>query len=82
LFLSSLPNYGPGTLKPREDPLMYGTDKEKTLFSPADGFWRNTADQLAEAGIGCNLWLFPERFIDVGSVGESRKNYLAYTPSS
>jgi len=57
-------------LKPREDPLIYGTDKEKSLFSPADGFWRNTAEQLAEAGIGCNLWLFPERFVDVGSVGE------------
>lgn len=70
IFLSSLPKIGPGKLKPREDPLVYGTDKEKTLYGPGDPFWRNTAEELAEAGVGVNVFFFPERYIDVASVGE------------
>lgn len=71
IFLSSLPNWGPGALKSREDPLLYGTDKEKSLYSPAIPFWRNTAEELAEAGVGVNTFLFPERYIDAASVGKS-----------
>jgi protein transport protein SEC24 len=70
VFLSSLPNWGPGALKTREDPLLYGTDKEKSLYSPAIPFWRNTAEELAEAGVGVNTFLFPERYIDAASVGK------------
>ncbi|KAJ9121491.1 hypothetical protein QFC22_002107 [Naganishia vaughanmartiniae] len=69
VFLSSLPNWGPGALKSREDPLLYGTDKEKSLYSPAIPFWRNTAEELAESGVGVNTFLFPERYIDAASVG-------------
>ncbi|GHJ87945.1 hypothetical protein NliqN6_4347 [Naganishia liquefaciens] len=69
VFLSSLPNWGPGALKSREDPLLYGTDKEKSLYSPSIPFWRNTAEELAEAGVGVNTFLFPERYIDAASVG-------------
>lgn len=72
VFLSSLPNWGPGALKSREDPLLYGTDKEKSLYSPSIPFWRNTAEELAEAGVGVNTFLFPERYIDAASVGECR----------
>ena len=49
--------------------MIYGTPSERKLFSPSDPFYRNTSEQLAEAGVGCNLFLFPERFIDVGSLG-------------
>lgn len=73
VFLSSLPNWGPGALKSREDPLLYGTDKEKSLYSPVIPFWRNTAEELAESGVGVNIFLFPERYIDAASVGKSLK---------
>lgn len=69
IFLSALPNVGPGVLNAREDPLIMGTDKERTLYGPADAFWSNTAESLAEAGVGTNVFFFPERYIDVASVG-------------
>ncbi|ORY28021.1 putative ER to Golgi transport-related protein [Naematelia encephala] len=69
LFLSSLPNVGPGALKSRDDPTTYNTDKERILFASADPFWRNTAEELAECGVGVNTFLFPEQYTDVASIG-------------
>jgi protein transport protein SEC24 len=69
LFLSQLPTVGPGKLTARDDPTTYNTDKERALFSTSDPFWRTTAEELAECGIGANLFLFPEQYTDVASVG-------------
>lgn len=69
LFLSGLPTIGSGKLSSREDPTTYNTDKEKALFSAVDAFWRNTAEELAESGVGVNLFLFPEQYCDIASVG-------------
>ncbi|EIW66261.1 hypothetical protein TREMEDRAFT_35099 [Tremella mesenterica DSM 1558] len=69
LFLASLPTLGPGKLDRREDPTVQNTDKERTLFTSADPFWRNTSEELAEAGVGCNVFFFPQQYIDVASVG-------------
>lgn len=69
IFLSSLPIIGPGALKPREDTKLYGTDKEKTLFVPQDPFYRTTAEECVDAGIGVNLFLFPTQYIDVATLG-------------
>jgi protein transport protein SEC24 len=69
LFLSQLPTVGPGKLTARDDPTTYNTDKEKALFATADPFWRTTAEELAECGVGANVFLFPEQYTDVASVG-------------
>lgn len=69
LFLSSLPALGPGKLQRRDDPTSSNTDKEKSLFTSADPFWRNTAEEIAEAGVGVNVFFFPEQYTDVASVG-------------
>ncbi|KAM0787449.1 hypothetical protein ACM66B_003529 [Microbotryomycetes sp. NB124-2] len=69
VFQTSLPTIGPGTLKHREDNKLYGTDKEKTLFVPQDPFYRQTAEECAELGIGVNLFLFPTQYIDVATLG-------------
>lgn len=69
IFLSGMPQLGPGKLKPRDDLNASGTDKEKALFSPADPFWRTTADELAECGVGVNTFVFPEQAMDLASVG-------------
>jgi protein transport protein SEC24 len=37
LFQSSLPSMGEGTLKPRENPRLLGTDKEHSLLNVEDG---------------------------------------------
>ncbi len=36
LFQTCLPNMGEGTLKPRDNPRLLGTDKEHTLLSAED----------------------------------------------
>ncbi|WVF67842.1 hypothetical protein IAT40_002603 [Kwoniella sp. CBS 6097] len=69
LFLSGLLTHGAGALQPREDPTVYNTDKEKALFSPASSFWREISDELAEAGVGVNIFMFPEVYSDIASVG-------------
>lgn len=69
VFLSTIPTVGPGKLKHREDTKLYGTSDEKKLFVTADPFWRTTGEELADAGIGVDLYLFPAQYIDVASVG-------------
>lgn len=69
IFQTSLPTTGPGALKHREDNKLYGTDKEKTLFVPNDPFYRATAEECVELGIGINVFLFPTQYIDVASIG-------------
>ncbi|GAA5993798.1 hypothetical protein JCM5350_007675 [Sporobolomyces pararoseus] len=69
IFQTSLPTVGPGALKHREDPKLYGTDKEKTLFTIQDPFYRVSAEECVEAGIGINLFLFPSQYIDAATLG-------------
>jgi protein transport protein SEC24 len=68
LFLSQLPTLGPGKLTARDDPTSYNTDQERALFSASDPWWRNTAEELAECGVGVNAFFFPEQYTDVASV--------------
>lgn len=70
IFQTCLPTIGPGILKNREDNKLYGTDKEKTLFVPQDPFYRLTAEECVEYGIGVNLFLFPSQYIDVATLGK------------
>lgn len=69
MFLSGLPVLGPGHLKARDDPTLAGTDKEKALFTPTDDFWRKTADEMAETGVGVNSFVFPDQSMDLANVG-------------
>nr|ODN99776.1 protein transporter SEC24 [Cryptococcus depauperatus CBS 7855] len=68
LFLTSFSSHGAGALTTRENPDYYNTDKEKTLFTPAS-WYISTAEKLAEAGVGVNVFLFPDAYIDLASVG-------------
>ena len=50
---------------------MYDTDKEKLLFSPREGFWRDIAEECADAGIGVSMFVATHQrnFVDIASVG-------------
>lgn len=65
----SLPSIGPGPLKPREDPKLFGTDKEKTLFEPAEYFWKKCGQDFASCGVSVDMYLFPTSYIDVATIG-------------
>ncbi|KAL7416970.1 hypothetical protein BDY24DRAFT_426217 [Mrakia frigida] len=69
VFQTSLPTFGAGALKPRDEPKLQHTDREKTLFVPQDIFWRNLAEECVDAGVGVNMFLFPNQYIDVATIG-------------
>ncbi|KAI7863803.1 uncharacterized protein EV154DRAFT_534543 [Mucor mucedo] len=71
IMQTSLPSIGPGVLKNREDPSLYGTEREKGLFAPQDNFYPQLAGESVQAGVSIDLWLFPpaNTYIDVATVG-------------
>jgi len=69
LFASSIPSYGPGTLKVRQDAKLLGTDKERSLYEPQDNWYKNIAQKCATGGITVDAFLLPTEFIDVATVG-------------
>ncbi|KAF9959754.1 COPII coat Sec23p-Sfb3p heterodimer component [Mortierella alpina] len=69
LFQTALPTYGPGALKHREDSKLYGTDKERTLYAPQDDFYKKLAETCVDAGLCIDLFLFPNAYVDVSTLG-------------
>ncbi|ORY06568.1 hypothetical protein K493DRAFT_203088 [Basidiobolus meristosporus CBS 931.73] len=68
-FHTSLPIFGPGTLKNRDDPKLNGTDKEYTMYSPQDTFYKSLTTEMVESGISVDLFLFPNSYVDVATIG-------------
>ncbi|KAG8939549.1 COPII coat Sec23p-Sfb3p heterodimer component [Tulasnella sp. 424] len=68
-FTASHPNFGPGMLTPRTEGELYGTQQEHKLWEPQEVVWKDLAEESAESGVGVNLWVFPDRWADLGSIG-------------
>uniref|UniRef100_A0A8C9L4H3 SEC24 homolog D, COPII coat complex component n=1 Tax=Serinus canaria TaxID=9135 RepID=A0A8C9L4H3_SERCA len=69
IFHSSLPTAeAPGKLKNRDDKKLLNTDKEKTLFQPQGNYEALAKDCVAN-GCCVNLFLFPNQYMDVASMG-------------
>ncbi|XP_018418437.1 PREDICTED: protein transport protein Sec24D isoform X2 [Nanorana parkeri] len=70
IFHSSLPTAeAPGKLKNRDDRRLINTDKEKNLFLPQSNAYENLAKECVATGCCVDLFLFPNNYIDVASVG-------------
>lgn len=69
-FTASHPNFGPGMLTPRTEGELYGTQQEHKLWEPQEVVWKDLAEESAESGVGVNLWVFPDRWADLGSIGK------------
>uniref|UniRef100_A0A5K3FJG6 Zf-Sec23_Sec24 domain-containing protein n=1 Tax=Mesocestoides corti TaxID=53468 RepID=A0A5K3FJG6_MESCO len=63
----------PGKLKFREDRHLIGTDREKTLLQPATDYYTKLGKDCVEAGASVDLFLFPNSFVDVATIGEVPK---------
>jgi len=69
MFHSGLPSAeAPGKLKSRDDRKLIGTDKEKSLFSPACNFYEKLAKECVSAACCVDLFLFPNQYADVATL--------------
>ncbi|XP_035745533.1 protein transport protein Sec24D [Egretta garzetta] len=70
IFHSSLPTAeAPGKLRNRDDKKLLNTDKEKTLFQPQVNSYEALARDCVANGCCVDLFLFPNQYVDVASVG-------------
>ncbi|XP_065692662.2 protein transport protein Sec24D [Patagioenas fasciata] len=70
IFHSSLPTAeAPGKLRNRDDKKLLNTDKEKTLFQPQVNSYEALARDCVVNGCCVNLFLFPNQYVDVASMG-------------
>ncbi|NXR10612.1 SC24D protein, partial [Semnornis frantzii] len=70
IFHSSLPSAeAPGKLRNRDDKNLLNTDKEKTLFQPQVNAYEALAKDCVANGCCVNLFLFPNQYVDVASMG-------------
>lgn len=68
MLSASLPTLGPGALKNREDPKMFGTSKESSLLQTATGFYKSFAIDCSRAQVSVDMWLFASAYTDVATL--------------
>eukprot|EP00163_Fabomonas_tropica_P002041 TRINITY_DN11529_c0_g1_i1.p1 TRINITY_DN11529_c0_g1~~TRINITY_DN11529_c0_g1_i1.p1 ORF type:complete len:568 (+),score=153.45 TRINITY_DN11529_c0_g1_i1:227-1705(+) len=67
-FQSSLPEVGLGRLNDREASNLYGTDKEKTLYTSQESWYGKLAASLVKHQITVDQFLFPAKYIDIATL--------------
>lgn len=71
LFSTVLPTYdAPGKLKSKNDRSLLGTDKEKNALVPQEDSYTKLGEQCVKSGVTVDLFLFPNAFIDVATIGQ------------
>lgn len=73
VFQSSLPSTGQGALRNRENPRAIGTDKEHSLLTPADTFYRSNAIDFCRQQVSVDTFLFSGQYTDIATVGALSK---------
>lgn len=70
VLLSSLPTWGPGSLRFRDtDPNVSGTEREVIFLQPGDGFYPNLGQRCVEHGIGVDLFIMSSMYADIATIG-------------
>jgi protein transport protein SEC24 len=59
------PQRGIGNITPREQHKLYGTDREKELLRPIEGFWTSTASAAAKQQISFDLFMFSSEYAEL-----------------
>lgn len=68
-FSTKYPNIGEGRIEARQSFKLYGTEKERVLYTPLEGHWEKLADKFAKAQITVDMFLFPTSFIESATLG-------------
>lgn len=71
IFHSTLPTCdAPGKLEKRDGQKLLGTEKQKSVLTPQNPLYKKLAEDCVAAGCCVDLFLFPNDYIDVASVGQ------------
>ncbi|XP_077999051.1 protein transport protein Sec24A-like [Glandiceps talaboti] len=68
VFQSSLPSYGPGALKSREDMSQRTNSKDIPNLGPATDFYKKMSLDCSAQQISVDLFLFANNYIDIASL--------------
>lgn len=69
-FLSGLPTQGDGKLTNRDNPRLYGTEKEQTLLLAASNYFKEKGEYLTQSHLMADVLIFPDQYCDVASLGD------------
>ncbi|EGT51229.1 hypothetical protein CAEBREN_32237 [Caenorhabditis brenneri] len=71
VFSTVLPTFdAPGKLKAKNERSLLGTDKEKRALAPQEDSYTKLGEQCVKSGVTVDLFLFPNSFIDVATIGQ------------
>ncbi|WFD35019.1 COPII subunit [Malassezia cuniculi] len=68
VLAASLPNFGPGALRMRDDPKLYGGARESTLLGAASPFYKSFPIDASRNQISVDMWLFAPAYTDVATL--------------
>lgn len=83
LFQAATPSLGVGRVKNRDNPTLYGTDREHTMRNPEDPFWKKFASDCVAAQITVDVFAFGKVYMDLASLATLPKHTagnLCYFP--
>eukprot|EP00475_Leptophrys_vorax_P021293 TRINITY_DN29000_c0_g1_i3.p1 TRINITY_DN29000_c0_g1~~TRINITY_DN29000_c0_g1_i3.p1 ORF type:complete len:703 (-),score=177.78 TRINITY_DN29000_c0_g1_i3:17-2125(-) len=69
-FTSGIPNQGEGSLQNRDNPRLYGTDKEHTLLQAATNHYRTKGEAMTQYHLMVDILAFPDSYMDIATLGE------------
>jgi hypothetical protein len=67
---STLPSKGEGSLTMREDPKLYGSNKESTLLQPGNAFYKTLARDCTKSHVCVDMFLFGQQYNDVATMSK------------
>lgn len=68
VLAASLPAFGPGALRMRDDPKLYGGPRESTLLGAASSFYKTFPIDASRNQISVDMWLFAPMYTDVATL--------------
>ena len=68
VLAATLPTLGPGALKMRDDPKLYGTSRESSLLNAASTFYKTFPIDCSRSQVSVDMWLFAAAYTDVATL--------------
>lgn len=68
VLASAMPNFGPGALRMRDDPKLYGGPRESSLLGAASSFYKSFPIDASRSQISVDMWLFAPAYTDVATL--------------